>query len=118
MVERSAMVCSIKDNVSRHRSPRCSPHVACTVGGPRLVVWTKIGKAAQKREKQEWANEEPNLDNARRLRGIYFIDLDDEEYKEIIQKLEEEVGSACGRYYAVKKRKGKSEQLTCNWSEA
>ena len=35
-------------------------------------VWTKIGKAAQNREKQEWAKEKPKLDNARKLRGIYF----------------------------------------------
>ena len=42
---------------------------------------TKIGKAAQNREKQEWNNEKPKLDNARRLRGIYFIDLDDQDYK-------------------------------------
>ena len=47
-------------------------------------VWTKIGKATQKREQQEWANDKPKLDNARRLRGIYFIDPGDEEYKEII----------------------------------
>ena len=50
----------------------------------RPEVWTQIGKAAQKREKQEWANEKSKLDNARRLRGIYFIDPDDEEYKEIL----------------------------------
>ena len=31
-------------------------------------VWTKIGKAAQNREKQEWKNEKPKLDNVRRLR--------------------------------------------------
>ena len=37
-------------------------------------AWTKIGKAAQKREKQEWANEKPELDNARRMRGTYFLD--------------------------------------------
>ena len=48
-------------------------------------VWTKIGKAAQNREKQEWAKEEPKLDNARRQRGIYFIDPDDEEYKDILK---------------------------------
>ena len=36
-------------------------------------VWNKIGKAAQKIEKQEWANEKPKLDNARRLRGISSI---------------------------------------------
>ena len=39
-----------------------------------LEVWTKIGKAAQKRDKQELANEKPKLDNARRFRGIHFID--------------------------------------------
>ena len=33
-------------------------------------VWTKIGKAAQNREKQERAKEKPKLDNARKLRGI------------------------------------------------
>ena len=39
-------------------------------------VWTKIGKAAQNREKQEWSREKPKLDDARKLRGIYFIDPD------------------------------------------
>ena len=34
-------------------------------------------KAAQKREEQEWANEKPKLENARKLKGIYFIDLED-----------------------------------------
>ena len=57
-------------------------------------VWTKIGKAAQKREKQEWANEKPKLDNARRLRGICFIDPDDDDYKDTIKKREKKVGSS------------------------
>ena len=48
-------------------------------------VWTKIGKAAQNREKQEWAKTKTKLDNARRLRGIFFIDPDDEEFKEIVK---------------------------------
>ena len=48
-------------------------------------VWTKIGKAAQNREKQEGAKEKPKLDNARKLRGIYFIDPDDKEYSEILK---------------------------------
>ena len=33
-------------------------------------VWTKIGKGAQHREKQEWAKEEAKLDNARKLRDL------------------------------------------------
>ena len=48
-------------------------------------VWTKIGQAAQNREKQEWAKEKPKLANARILRGIYFIDPDDKECSEIIK---------------------------------
>ena len=42
-------------------------------------VWMKIGKAAQNREKQEWAKEKPKLDNARKLRRICFIDPNDKE---------------------------------------
>ena len=61
-------------------------------------VWTKIGEAAQNRKKQEWAKEKTKLDNARKLRGIYFIDPDDEEYSEIIKnarrKLERPVAPA------------------------
>ena len=48
-------------------------------------IWTKIGNAAQNRKKkQEWAKEKPKLDNARKLRGIYFIDPDDRKYSEIL----------------------------------
>ena len=68
-----------------------------------LKLGAKLGKAAQNREKQEWKNEKPKLDNARRLRGIYFIDPDDEEYKNPFKKCEEKVGNACGRGHAVQK---------------
>ena len=51
--------------------------------GPRYGP--KLEKAAQKREKQERATEKPKLDNARRLRGIHFIDPEDGEYKETIK---------------------------------
>ena len=45
-------------------------------------IWFGI---AQKREKQQWAVEKPKLDNAQKLRGIYFIDLDDGEFKETVE---------------------------------
>ena len=48
-------------------------------------VGTKIGKADQNRERQEWKNEKPKLDNDRRPTGIYFIDFDDQGYKETLQ---------------------------------
>ena len=44
-----------------------------------------MGKNAKLREKHKWAIEKPKLDNARRLQGIYFIDPEDMEYKEIIE---------------------------------
>ena len=48
-------------------------------------VWTKNCKASQNRERQEWAKEKPKLDNARKLRGIYFVGPDDKESSEIIK---------------------------------
>ena len=45
----------------------------------------KIGKASHKREKQEWTLEKPKLENARNLRGIYFIDPSDEDYRDIMK---------------------------------
>ena len=56
----------------------------------RPEIWTKMEKAAENREKEEWANEKPKLDNARKLRGIYFIDPDDKEYPDIM-KMQEEI---------------------------
>ena len=37
------------------------------------------------KEKQNWASEKPKLENARRLRGMYFIEPEDKEFKEIIK---------------------------------
>ena len=48
-------------------------------------VYTKIGKAAQNREKQELKKEKPKLDIGRRLRGKNFINPDDQDYKEILK---------------------------------
>ena len=41
----------------------------------------KLVKPLRIEIKQEWAKEKPKLDNARRLRGIFFIDPDDQDYK-------------------------------------
>ena len=45
----------------------------------------KLGRNAKLKEKQKWSNEKLHLDNARRLRGIYFIDPEDKEFKETIR---------------------------------
>ena len=40
----------------------------------RPELWTKLGRNAQQKERQKWSHEKPQLDNARKLRGIYVID--------------------------------------------
>ena len=44
-----------------------------------------MGKNAKLKEKQKWSHEKLHLDNARKLRGIYFIDPVDKEFKETIK---------------------------------
>ena len=47
-------------------------------------LWIKLGRNAQLKERQKWSNGEPKLDKSRRLRGIYFFDPEDKEFKETI----------------------------------
>ena len=44
-------------------------------------MWKHMSDAAKKKAKQRWAIEKPKLDNARQLRGIFFIEPSDEELK-------------------------------------
>ena len=57
-----------------------------------------MGRNAKLKEKQKWCEEMIHLDNARKLRGIYFIDPEDTEFKETIKnvrfKLETSVAPA------------------------
>ena len=79
-----------------------------------------MGKHAKPKEKQKWSNEKLHLENARKLRGIYFIDPEDKEFKETIKnarnKLETSVAPAMpckilkncgsGAYNKIKSRLG------------
>ena len=44
-------------------------------------MWKCMSDAAKKKAKQRWAIEKPKLDNARQLRGVFFIEPNDEEFK-------------------------------------
>ena len=48
-------------------------------------IWKDMSEAARRKEKQQWAVEKPKLDNARRLRGIYFTDPADAEFKDTLK---------------------------------
>ena len=51
-----------------------------------------MSDASKRKEKQKSAVEKPKLDNARQLRGIYFIDLDAEEFKRIMTNARRKLG--------------------------
>ena len=44
-----------------------------------------MGRNAKLKERHKWSDEKPKLDNARKLRGIYFIDPEDKEFNETIK---------------------------------
>ena len=79
-------------------------------------LWTKLARYAKPREKQKWAIEKPKLDNARRLRGICFIDPDDMEFKEIIKnarrKLETPMAPAMPCKTCKKSKHGETRSKT------
>ena len=48
-------------------------------------MWTNMSDAAQQWEKQKWVIEKPKLDNVWKLRGLYFVDPEDTEFKETLK---------------------------------
>ena len=48
-------------------------------------LWIKFRRNAKLKERHKWSNEKPKLDNARRIRGIFFIDPEDKEFKQTIK---------------------------------
>ena len=51
----------------------------------------EMGRNDKLKEKQKWSHEKPQLDNARKLRGIYFSDPEDKEFKETIKNARKKV---------------------------
>ena len=65
-------------------------------------MWKHMSDAPKRKEKQKWAVEKPKLDNARRLRGLYFIDPDDEEFKDIMKNARRKWKFRCQQQFLVK----------------
>ena len=81
-------------------------------------LWKSIGKHAKLKEKQKWSEEKLHLENARKLRGIYFIDPEDTEFKETIKnarkKLETSVAPAMPCKIARNCGSGASNKIQTN----
>ena len=75
-----------------------------------------MGRNAKLKEKHNGQLKKPKLDNAQRLRGIYFIDPEDKEFKETItnarQKLETPMAPAMPCKTCKKSKKGDTRSKT------
>ena len=68
-------------------------------------LWKSMGKHAKLKEKQKWSEERIHLENARKLRGIYFIDPEDTEFKETIKNARKKLETSVAPAMPVKLRK-------------
>ena len=76
-------------------------------------LWKSMGKHAKLKEKQKWSHEKPKLDNARKLRGIYFIDPEDKEFKETIKNARKKLETSVAPAMPCKISKNSQHWVTC-----
>ena len=65
-------------------------------------LWKSLGKNAKLKEKQKWPEEKVRLENARKLRGIYFIDPEDTEFKETTKNARKKLETSVAHFMPVK----------------
>ena len=75
-----------------------------------------MSKNAELKERQKWSNGKPKLDNARRLQGIYFIDLEDKELKETIKNARKKLETPMAPAMLCKTSKNSQHGVTCGIS--
>ena len=68
-------------------------------------LWEKMGKNAKLKEKLKWSHEKLHLDNARKLRGIYFIDPEDKEFKETIKNARKKLETSMAHAMPLKQKR-------------
>ena len=75
-------------------------------------LWIKLGRNAKLKERQKWSHEKTKLDNAGRLRGIYFIDPEDKEFKETIKNARKKLETPMAPAMPCKKGKNSQHGVT------
>ena len=76
-------------------------------------LWIKLGRNDELKEKQKLSNGKPKLDNARRLRGIYFIDHEDKEFKETMKNVRNKLETPMAPAMLCKTSKNSKHGETC-----
>ena len=69
-------------------------------------LWKSMGKNAKLKEKQKWSEEKLHLENERKLRGIYFIDPEDTEFKETIKNARKKLETSVVVFFEWKRELG------------
>ena len=64
-------------------------------------LWKSMGKNAKLKEKQKCSEEKIHLENAGKLRGIYFIEPEDKEYKETIKNARKKLETSTQQNWRV-----------------
>ena len=64
-------------------------------------LWIKYGRNAKLKDKQKWSNEKHHLEDARKLRGIYFIDPEDKEFKVTIKNARKKLETPSDSRYVL-----------------
>ena len=59
------------------------------------------GKERQAEGKAKWSHEKLHLENAGKLRGIYFIDPEDKEFKETVKNARKKLENISGACYSL-----------------
>ena len=72
----------------------------------------KWERNAKLKERQKWSHEKPQLDNARKLRGIYFTDPEGKEFKETIKNVRKKLETSMASAMPCKMSKNKQNWLT------
>ena len=77
----------------------------------------KMGKNAKLKKQQKWSHEKPHLDNARKLRRIYFIDPEDkEQFKETMKNARKKMETSVAPAMHCKTSKNSQHVGTCGKS--
>ena len=98
----------VPDDVSMN-DPLCNSAIGSMVTFDYVTPDTRN---AQLKERQKWSHEKPKLDNARKLRGIYFIDPEDKEFKRTIKNARKKLETPMAPAFLCKTSKNSQHGVT------
>ena len=78
-------------------------------------MWKLMSAAPKKKAKEKWAIKKPKLDNARQLRGIFFIEPEDEEFKHTMKNARRKLAAMPCKIPIKSSEKTQDKICLCCW---